>query len=199
MSEQPSRAHDDFSIVLKVSRGRACRRGLAIFLPGAAILAWVAWQLGKLSFVPSGVSNRFPEYAWAFVYLLLGWCGAGMIWRGGYWLAVGLWPRAPRIIFNPEHVDFELFPMGRKVYDAASVRVIYPFDDEEDADEGLYESLQDPEGYAARYLPKIIHPQAADRLDLMVRHLVSSEENELAMLLKPFIVRKRGSLPKPPE
>ena len=157
--------------------------------PGVSIVALFAWLLSGLDFVPSGVSNRIIEYALACIYVMTVLGGLALVWRGLYWVSVASWPRPVCVVVDADAIRFELGPMGRQCYDLARVSAVYPFDEPEEGDDGVYEALRDPEKYAAEHLPKMTHPDAVSNLDVMIRHLVTADETAMVRKLKPIIDR----------
>ncbi|MCH7720912.1 MAG: hypothetical protein IH988_07965 [Planctomycetes bacterium] len=172
-----------------VDRRRAARRGVSFLSPGVGVVALFAWLISRLEFIPSGVSNRITEYALACIYLMVALGGLALVWRGLYWLCVALWPRPVCVVADADAIRFELGPMGRQCYDLTRVSVVYPFDEPEEGDDGVYEALRDPEKYAAEHLPRMTHPDAVSHLDVMIRHLVTADEVTLVRQLKPIIDR----------
>ena len=172
-----------------VDRRRAALRAVIFLFPGFFVVWLFASLTSRLEFVPSGVSNRITEYALAFIYLTIALGGVALAWRGLYWLTVALWPRPVCVVADADAIRFELGPMGRQCYDLTRISAVYPFDEPEEGDDGVYEALRDPEKYAAEHLPKMTHPDAVSHLDVMIRHLVTADEITLARRLKPIIDR----------
>jgi len=186
--------HDPTTVAIEpvsfpIDRMRAARRGVTFLFPGAGIVMLFGALISGLDFVPSGVSNRIIDYSLAFIYFMAALGGVALLWRGFYWLCVASWPRPVCVIADADAIRFELGPMGRQRYDLARIRAVYPFDEPEEADDGVVEALRDPEKYAAEHLPRLTHPDAVSHLDVMIRHLVTADEITLTRRLKPIIDR----------
>lgn len=179
-----------------VDRMRAARRGVTFLSPGAGVVVLFGWLISGLDFIPSGVSNRIIEYALACIYLMAALGGVALVWRGLYWLCVASWPRPVCVVADANAIRFELGPMGRQCYDLTRISAVYPFDEPEEGDDDVYEALRDPEKYEAEHLPRMTHPDAVSHLDVMIRHLVTIDEADLARRLKPFVNRCQRPLGK---
>ena len=174
---------------LSVSRSRAFERAL-LTLPAGLFLVFLALQLfSGLRFTPTAVSNRITDYSLAAVLVPVGLLGVFLSFRGFRWLLLAIWPADLAIIAGADELVLRLGPLGTRRFDTARLTLKYPYELSlsEDDEDALYESLLDDEVQIARFLPRMIHPLAPDRLDREILRWTRLNEQQCVAALRPFI------------
>lgn len=145
----------------------------------------------RLHFVPSGASNRLVEYCIAIVASVFPLGGLFSSFRAVRWLLLASWPRECGILAREESLLLRLGPFGVHGYDIARTEIRYPFELADGAD-ASYEAYLPEEEQMERFLPRMIHPQAAEPLNRVILRFVRGSEMETAAALRPMIERWRG-------
>ena len=91
-------------------------------------------------------------------------------------------------VFLTEHgVRMRLGPLGVKSFDAARIKVRYPFELIDEDDNGGFEAFLPEEEQLRRFLPRMDHPNSPRPLDRIMLDYVSATEEDAARLLRPII------------
>jgi len=185
-------------IILKTNRWRALSRALLFAMP-AALFGAASFKLyASLEFVPSGASNRIVEYGWAALGLPLVFLAVYSSMQAVRWAALGLWPGPNGVFADERGLEFRLGPARRR-YEAAELRIRYPFDLLDESEEAPFEAFLPEEEQLAKFLPRITHPQSTAPLNLIILRYVEGTEAQVASRLRPMLDVWRGTQGGSPE
>lgn len=146
------------------------------------------WE--RLSFTPSGVSNRITEYSLVALILPMSVAGAMLAWRGLRWLLTAVWPGPVEIVAERTGLTFCLGPMGTSRHDAAHLEAKYPFElllDGDELDDSVYEAHLPPEQQQAEFLPRIRDLHTKRRLDRNLVAYTAQSPERLSTQLRPLL------------
>ena len=181
--------NDDSMVSVPVSRSRALLRA-AIWGVPSVLLGLASFSIyTRLHFIPSGISNRFVDYALALATAPLPLAGLWTAIKALRWLLLFAWAGAIEIVASPTSIDFRLGPFGRKIFQVADLDIRYPFEWIDDEDEGAFESFLPEEQQRATLLPRIVHPHIKSPLQRAILQFAVGDEAEIARALRPMIER----------
>lgn len=177
----------DSTITIPVSRSRALFRA-AIWGVPAVLLGLASVSIyTRLHFIPSGISNRFVDYAFAMAAAPLPLMGLWTALKSLRWLMLFAWGGAIEIVASPTSIDFRLGSFGRKVFQVTDLDIRYPFELIDDEDEGGFESFLPEEQQRATLLPRIVHPNIKSPLQRTILQFAVGDEAQVAGALRPMI------------
>jgi len=178
----------DSTITILVSRSRALFRAAIWGVPAVLLGVACVSIYGRLHFIPSGISNRFVDYAFAIAAAPLPLMGLWTALKSIRWFMLFAWGGAIEIVAGPTSIDFRLGSFGRKVFQVADLDIRYPFE-LIDEDEGSFESFLPEEQQRATLLPRIIHPNIKSPLQRAILQFAVGDEAQVARALRPMIER----------
>jgi|GEM_PF-2459145 len=177
----------DWLAVLRVPRGNVASRAVlwGLLAAGLALLVVSVWR--GLQFSPTGASNRLVDYSIAVLLLPIA-CFAAYAAVVSMRLALlACWPAAVGAFAARDELILRFGPYGTKRFDAARLDVRYPFEEAEDAAEEGYEALLPEAVQLSQLCPRIAHPHAPHRLDMVIARRTGYTGEEIADLLRPAI------------
>lgn len=180
---------------IPVSRSKALVRAIVWFVPAALLTVAAVGIYRRLNFVPSGISNRLVDYAFAIASLPIPVGALWTAWKGMGWLLLSAWGSAVEIIATPTALAFHLGPFARRTFQIADLDVRYPFQLMDEDDGGGFESFLPEEQQRATLLPRIIHPTTRTPLQRTILQFAVGQEAELATQLRGMIERWQAGRP----
>lgn len=181
-------------VTLGVSRTKALTRTAAWGAPAAACsVAGVAVYRG-LSFAPSGMYNRLVEYSVAVCLLPIVCAGAVFAILAVRWLLLAVWPGSVGIIADEGGLLLRLGPFGTRRFDAASLDVKYPFEQDGDIGESSVEAFLPEEQQRSTLLPRITCPGrhglpagSSEPINFTILRFGGLLESDAAAALRPWV------------
>ena len=173
--------------VLPVARGRAFTRGLVWTVPAVLIAGTIFLVARPLNFSPTGTSNRIVDYSIALALIPFAIVAIAMAIKATSSLALAFWPVRLGVFLTEHGVRMRLGPLGVKSFDAARIKVRYPFELIDEDDNGGFEAFLPEEEQLRRFLPRMDHPNSPRPLDRIMLDYVSATEEDAARLLRPII------------
>ncbi len=174
-------------VMLGVSRTKALTRTAAWGAPAAACsVAGVAMYRG-LSFAPSGMYNRLVEYSVAVCLLPIVCAGAVFAILAVRWLMLAVWPRGVGIFADDDGLLLRLGSFGTRRFDAASLDVKYPFEQDGDLSESSVEAFLPEEQQRSTLLPLITCPGSSEPINFTILRFSGMMESDAAAALRPWV------------
>lgn len=177
----------DMLAVLPVQRGNAASRAVLWGLLAAGLTLLVVSVLRGLQFRPTGASNRLVDYSIAVLLLPIACFAAYAVVASSRLALLACWPAAVGVFATRDELILRFGPFGTKRFDVDRLEVCYPFEESEDAAEDGYEALLPEEVQLAQLCPRIAHPLAPHRLDIVIARRTGYTGQEIAGLLRPAI------------
>lgn len=181
--------NDQAAVTIPVSRSKALLRAVIWGAPSVLLGLAAFFIYSQLHFVPSGISNRLVDYAFAIAALPIPLAGLWTGWKGLGWLALCVWGSPVEIVAKPATLEFRLGPFARRTFNIADLDIRYPFELIDDEDEGGFESFLPEEQQRSTLLPRIVHPTTRSPLQRTILQFAVGDEAELARALRPMIER----------
>jgi len=166
-------------VVCPIARVQALVRAVLRIALGGLILLPVGLLWPRLSFRPSGISNRMVDYSAAF--LLAGFVIAALwaIFSGLRWLVLAVWP-STGIRFDAKGVELRLGPFGRRVWVWSELRVRYRHEMSIDLDDPeTFEDI-DADVETTTRLPLMDVSSSGERINELILRNAAWTESELA-------------------
>lgn len=186
----------DSTITIPVSRSRALFRAVIWGVP-AVLSGLVAFSIyGRLHFVPSGISNRFIDYAIAIVALPIPLLGLWTGLKSLGWLMLFAWGSAVEIVATKTTLQFHLGPFAKRTFLIADLDIRYPFQWIDDEDESAFESFLPEEQQRVTLLPRIVHPTTRTPLQRTILQFAVGDEFQVARALRPMIEQWQAARPQ---
>lgn len=186
----------DATVSIPVSRSRALIRA-AIWGVPAALSGLAAFSIySRLHFVPSGISNRFVDYAMAIAALPIPLLGLWTGLKSLGWLMLFAWGSAIEIVATKTTLEFRLGPFARRTFQIADLDIRYPFELIDDENESAFESFLPEEQQRATLLPRIVHPTTRTPLQRTILQFAVGDELQVARALRPMIERWQAARPR---
>lgn len=184
--------------IVPVSRSRATTRAVVWLVP-AAILGVGAISIYRgVHFVPSGISNRFVDYAIALIALPVPAGALWTAWNALRWLLLALWPARVGVFASDAELTMRLGPFGTAVFEVERLEVRYAYEcSGEEDDEAGFEAFIPEDEQHATLLPRITHPKAKAALNRVILRFAQGDEAETARRLRPAIERWRTMQARP--
>ena len=172
-------AADAWCVTCPIARLQPLARAVLRIALGGLILLPVGLLWPRLSFHPSGISNRVVDYSAAF--LLAGFVIAGLwaICSGLRWLALSIWPRTG-IRFDAKGLELRLGPFGRHVWAWSELRIRYRHETSVDLDDPETFEEIDADVEQTTRLPLMDDSASGERINEVILRFAGWTEAELA-------------------
>lgn len=182
---------DGVVAVVPVSRTKALTRAFVWSAPALVLGASAVVLFDQVDLRSSAVSNRLVDYCLALTALLPAIASLlfGVAALGRILLA--LWPATVAIVAEHDALWLRLGPLGSKRYDVARLDIQYPFEIDDDADEGSFEAFLPEEQQIHTLMPRITHPDSSKPLNRVILAYAGGSERDVVDVLRSAFGRWR--------
>lgn len=182
---------DGVMAMVPVSRTKALTRAIVWSAPALLLGATAMVLFDQVDLRSSAVSNRLVDYCLALAALLPAIASLifGVVALGRILLA--LWPATVAIVAEHDALWLRLGPLGTKRYDVARLDIQYPFEIEDEDDEGSFEAFLPEEQQIDTLMPRITHPDSSKPLNRVILTFAGGSEREVVAILRSAFGRWR--------
>ena len=182
---------DGVMAMVPVSRTKALTRAIVWSAPALLLGATAMVLFDQVDLRSSAVSNRLVDYCLALAALLPAIASLifGVVALGRILLA--LWPATVAIVAEQDALWLRLGPLGTKRYDVARLDIQYPFEIEDEDDEGSFEAFLPEEQQIDTLMPRITHPDSSKPLNRVILTFAGGSEREVVAVLRSAFGRWR--------
>lgn len=180
------------AIELPVDRAKSVTRALSWGVPAVLLLVCATAVFGRLQFVPTAFSNRLVDYSIALLLVVPGVLLAiACVIKSLQWLLLAFWPGKVGVVAQEHELTLRLGPFGTKRYDMNRCDVRYPFEMDDEENEGRFEAYLPEDRQRSSLLPRIVASDTSEPVDRLILRFASGSESDLAVALRPMIDRWR--------
>lgn len=175
---------DGVTAVVPVSRTKALTRAIVWSAPALLLGISAVVIFDQVDFRASAVSNRLVDYCLAVAALLPAVASLvfGVAALGRVLLA--LWPGTVAIVAEPGALWLRLGPLGTRRYDAAHLDIQYPFEIEDEANDGDFEAFLPEAEQIQTLMPRITHPDSSKPLNRVILAYAGGSERDVIAVLR---------------
>jgi len=178
------------TVFLPVARSKALVRGMLLGV-AAALLGMTAGMIYvRIDFAAPGVSGRIVPASLAVLMFPFVIATFAVGNRAGRWLLLAGWPGPIGVFASPAELELRLGPFGTRSFDAAGLRVRYPFELSDEEAAGTFEAFLPEEEQIASFLPQIRHEK--ESVNRTILRFVGASEPDVASALRPVLEVWRG-------
>ncbi len=178
---------NNLRLVLPASRTKAFVRSACLLVPAAIIGLTSVLLVRNSNFTPTAVSSRLVDYAMVALAIPIGLATLAIGFRGLQWLSISLWPGYVGFKLSTDEIQIKLGWLCVSTYDTKRLETVYLFEQDENEIEEQFEAHL-PEAYQRRhFLPKMVHPDAAEPINRMLLRQCNAPESNLALTMQPMV------------
>ncbi len=174
-------------VFIPVARGRAFFRALTWAVCGVALALPAKLLAEGLDFSSSAISGRLVSICLAAVVVLLAALLLLVVVLTGRWLLVTVWPGRLGMTANGAGLSMKLGPFGARRIEAVALVATYPYEADDDDDNGGFEAYLPEEEQHRLFVPALRRRGDSERIDRLILKLAKGSEADLARQMRPVI------------